>query len=277
MSKHDYTRVFRKTDAPTINDDISSGYEVGDWWLNTTLGKVYECTDDSDGAAVWERMINGSELDDALDSLNAFYAPSSQGVTNGNTHDHFGGDGGQVDHGGLAGIGDDDHTQYIKHSLATAVNDFLVASGAGTFVKQTLAQTVTVLRTVLDGVYALASAVLTMAAGTYTPTLTNVANITSSSVANPFMYIRLGTIVLGAGRIIAQHDGSGDGQIRFTLPVASDLADTDDLQGNATNPAAALACSILPDTTNNEGILFINQGVGTGSIGWRLLFVYIIL
>lgn len=31
------------------------------------------------------------------------------------------------------------------HSLATAVNDFLVASGAGTFVKKTLAETLTIL------------------------------------------------------------------------------------------------------------------------------------
>jgi hypothetical protein len=63
------------------------------------------------------------------------------GVTNGNTHDHAGGDGAQIDHGGLGGLSDDDHTQYIKHSLATAANDFLVASGSGAFVKKTLEET----------------------------------------------------------------------------------------------------------------------------------------
>lgn len=42
---------------------------------------------------------------------------------------------------------------FIQHSLATAVNDFLAASGAGVFVKKTLAETVTILRTVLDSVY----------------------------------------------------------------------------------------------------------------------------
>jgi hypothetical protein len=45
-----------------------------------------------------------------------------------------------VDHGGLAGLADDDHTQYIKHSLATAASDFLVASGVGAFIKKTLAE-----------------------------------------------------------------------------------------------------------------------------------------
>lgn len=45
------------------------------------------------------------------------------------------------DHDLLDGLSDDDHTQYILHSLATAANDFLVASGSGTFVKKTLAET----------------------------------------------------------------------------------------------------------------------------------------
>ncbi len=45
-----------------------------------------------------------------------------------------------IDHGSLPGLGDDDHTQYIKHALATAANDFLVASGSGAFIKKTLAE-----------------------------------------------------------------------------------------------------------------------------------------
>lgn len=52
---------------------------------------------------------------------------------------------GVTDHGALTGLEDDDHTQYIKHSLATAVSDFLVASGSGAFVKKTLAEVKTIL------------------------------------------------------------------------------------------------------------------------------------
>ena len=37
---------------------------------------------------------------------------SGEHVTNGNSHDHLGGDGAQIDHGGLAGLTDDDHAQY---------------------------------------------------------------------------------------------------------------------------------------------------------------------
>lgn len=54
-------------------------------------------------------------------------------------------DGAVAAHGALDGLGDDDHTQYIKHSLATVLNDFLVASGSGTFVKKNLAETIIIL------------------------------------------------------------------------------------------------------------------------------------
>ena len=53
--------------------------------------------------------------------------------------------GGVTDHGDLTGLSDDDHTQYIKHSLATALSDFLVASGSGVFVKKTLAEVKSIL------------------------------------------------------------------------------------------------------------------------------------
>lgn len=73
------------------------------------------------------------------------YAVAAKGVTNGDTHDHAGGDGAQIDHGGLAGLADDDHAQYVKHALVTAANDFLVASGSGAVVKKTLAETKAIL------------------------------------------------------------------------------------------------------------------------------------
>lgn len=73
------------------------------------------------------------------------YAVSSKGVTNGDSHDHNGGDGAQVDHGGLGGLGDDDHTQYIKHALSTAANDLLFGSGSNTYIKKTLAESIAIL------------------------------------------------------------------------------------------------------------------------------------
>ncbi len=43
-------------------------------------------------------------------------APTAKGVTNGDTHDHSGGDGAQIDHGSMGGLGDDDHSGYARLS-----------------------------------------------------------------------------------------------------------------------------------------------------------------
>jgi hypothetical protein len=59
-----------------------------------------------------------------------------EGVTNGDTHDHSGGDGGQVDHGGLNGLSDDDHTQYLL------VNDSAILTVNGTYLGKTATVTV---------------------------------------------------------------------------------------------------------------------------------------
>lgn len=44
--------------APTVNDDTDAGFNVGDTIVNTstTPSEVYICTDESSGAAVWERI-----------------------------------------------------------------------------------------------------------------------------------------------------------------------------------------------------------------------------
>lgn len=50
-------------------------------------------------------------------------APAAEGVTNGDSHDHAGGDGAQIDHGGLGGLADDDHTNYHTDARATTWHD----------------------------------------------------------------------------------------------------------------------------------------------------------
>ena len=46
-------RHVSKTTAPTANDDFSSGYFVGDRWIDETNDKEYVCLDSTNTAAVW--------------------------------------------------------------------------------------------------------------------------------------------------------------------------------------------------------------------------------
>jgi len=87
------------TVAPTAADDSADGFEIGSLWVDVNNDDVYMCVNDTAAAAVWRH-------------LNA----------------------GVSDHGGLTGLGDDDHPQYIKDSEFTATGDVLVGTGAGTFV-----------------------------------------------------------------------------------------------------------------------------------------------
>ena len=69
-------------------------------------------------AAAWFDAINGKDISSGVattaevEALSTTYAPLAKGVTNGDAHDHYGGDGAQIDHGALFGLTDDDHTQY---------------------------------------------------------------------------------------------------------------------------------------------------------------------
>lgn len=115
------------------------------------------------------------------------------------------------------------------------------------------------------------------ASGTYTPTITNIENITSSVLNKDFNYLKVGNMVIVSGSIQAQHDGSGNGKIGISLPIASNLStDSYDVNGNATSPSNQYGnASIIADGTNDRAILFIDQNV-TGNNFWRILFMYII-
>lgn len=41
---------------PLVTSDASAGYSVGSLWINTTLDKIYQCVDSTNGAAVWNNL-----------------------------------------------------------------------------------------------------------------------------------------------------------------------------------------------------------------------------
>jgi len=133
LADDDHTQYSLRSILTTLGDIIYAGVAAA--WTrlagNTTATKKF-LTQTGDGAnsaaPAWNTIIAGD-----IPDLSATYAVAAKGVTNGDSHDHAGGDGAQIDHGGLNGLGDDDHTQYVKDSEFTADGDFLVGTGSGTF------------------------------------------------------------------------------------------------------------------------------------------------
>ena len=146
---------FNGATDPGVGDDIDDGYSVGSNWWNVTDHRLFVAESVATGAAVWRQiyptidalMPDGSvplsanwdagayeiraqtfESDQATGTAPLVVASTTK-VTNLNADK-------------LDGL---DDTAFLKHSLATAANDFLVASGAGTFAKKTLAETQAIL------------------------------------------------------------------------------------------------------------------------------------
>jgi len=140
---------------PAVTDDSGDGYAIGSIWVNTTGHKVFIAEAVTVGAAVWRQVwpalvadMTGLIKSDGSVALSANWdagaheiraerleadvatgtAPltiaSTTKVTNLNADL-------------LDGLED---TAFLKHSLATAVNDMLMASGSGAFAKKTLAE-----------------------------------------------------------------------------------------------------------------------------------------
>ncbi len=157
LGDDDHTQYQLKSLLTTLGDIIyASASAVWDRLAGntTTTRKFLRQTGNGSvsAAPAWDTLVAGD-----IPDISATYAIAAKGVTNGDSHDHAGGDGSQIDHGGLAGLSDDDHTQYVRHNLSTASNDFLVGSGSNTWIKKTLAETITILRTSLDSIFALAA------------------------------------------------------------------------------------------------------------------------
>lgn len=95
-----------------------------------------------------------------------------------------------------------------------------------------------------------------LAAGTYTPTLTNVANL-DASTAYQCQYMRVGNTVTVSGRVdIDPTLAATSTQLGISLPVASALSATNQLAGTAAaSSVAGQVAAILGDATNDRATL----------------------
>lgn len=113
----------------------------------------------------------------------------------------------------------------------------------------------------------------TMAATTYTPALTNVANL-DGSTASEFQYIRIGNVVGVSGAVHVNPTLTATStQLGIALPIASNLGAAEDCAGTAFTPAiAGMGAAIIGDTANDRAQM---QWVATDVTGQSMYIHFI--
>lgn len=113
-------------------------------------------------------------------------------------------------------------------------------------------------------------------AGSYTPTLTNVVNVTATT-AHLCDYTQVGDRVIVSGNVEVQATASGVTAIRMSLPVASNFTANDQANGaGGLNIIASGSAVILSDAaTDTAQFNFVSPGAGT--YGCSFIYQYRIM
>lgn len=110
--------------------------------------------------------------------------------------------------------------------------------------------------------------------GTYTPTLTNVANL-SASTPSVTAYMRIGTTVIVGGSLQADAvaAGSTNTNLGVSLPIASALTTPSQLGGAAIQASGRQPIEVLGDATNDRANFFwVSQSTANENISF--IFAY---
>lgn len=112
--------------------------------------------------------------------------------------------------------------------------------------------------------------------GTYTPTLTNVANLDASTVYD-FQWSRVGDVVTVGGRVDIDPTAAASTELGISLPIASNIAGLEGAVGTAfASGIAGQGAAILGDAANNRAQMqWI--AVDTTNQSMYLTFVYTII
>lgn len=116
------------------------------------------------------------------------------------------------------------------------------------------------------------------ASNTYTPTLTNVANVAAST---PYVcqYMRVGSTVTVGGKVdIDPSSATTLTQLGISLPIASTFAATENCGGSAAAPAVAgYSAGILADAVNHRAELDFTTAADVANRSWYFSFTYRII
>lgn len=119
----------------------------------------------------------------------------------------------------------------------------------------------------------------TVTGGTYTPTVTNVSGVSSSSVTSA-QWMRVDGVVTVSGSITVDPTGAGGGanvSIGLSLPVASNFANPNECAGTAVSPGVVGQCgAISADSTNDRASFTFIASAGSNQV-WYYQYTYRII
>lgn len=167
--------------------------------------------------------------------------------------------------GGDISLLNDNPAGTIKLTTGGASSSQLTVNSTGTIILSSLAGTGSRL-VQADSTGLLSATEVVPSSGTYTPTATNVTNITSST-SNKASYIRVGSVVTVTGTITITNTLAVVSQVDVALPVPSNLGVASDLNGvGTTDTTASTNIYVKGDVTNDRAsIYFTSVGVGQTS------------
>lgn len=115
-----------------------------------------------------------------------------------------------------------------------------------------------------------------IASGTYTPTLTNVANVTGST-ADVLQWMRVGNVVTVSGKVIFQPTAATTlTRLGITFPIASTTSTSTKCGGSCISDSTINQGTIKADTTNNRADVNVGSPTSIVSQNWYLTFTYLV-
>ena len=116
----------------------------------------------------------------------------------------------------------------------------------------------------------------TLASGTYTPTLTNVTNL-SASTAYQAQYMRVGSTVTVSGRVDIDPTAIGAVELGVSLPIASNFGAIEDCAGVASASGIAGQCAAVAADTANDRAKLVYIAVDVSNQPMYFSFTYQII
>ena len=111
--------------------------------------------------------------------------------------------------------------------------------------------------------------------GTYTPTITDVTNIDSSTPA-VMQWSRVGDVVTVSGLLSVDTTAASLAKLRMSLPVASNFTSSTNCAGGGQAYNTDFQCCVYGDTTNDEAIIE-SALMATINTNYAIHFTYVIL